>query len=87
MGGLARAGRNLIRSFVIVTTNATDQLRPLHDRMPVILEPADWPLWLGETDGNASPLLAPSAAELRLWRVSPAVNNVRNDDAELLKPA
>ena len=77
----------IIRSFVIITTNATDQLRPLHERMPVILEQADWPVWLGETDGNANALLAPSAAELRLWRVSPAVNNVRNDDAGLLTPA
>ncbi len=82
-----RGPAEIIRSFVIITTNATDQLRPLHDRMPVILEPADWPVWLGETDGDAGALLAPSAAELRLWRVSPAVNNVRNDDAGLLTPA
>jgi putative SOS response-associated peptidase YedK len=31
-------------------------------------------------------LLRPSAAELRVWRVGKAVNNVRNDNASLLEP-
>ena len=39
----------VIRSFTIVTTSANETLQPLHERMPVVLEEADWPLWLGET--------------------------------------
>jgi putative SOS response-associated peptidase YedK len=77
----------VIRSFTIVTTSANATLRPLHERMPVVLEPADWPLWLGETQGDAGALLRPSAVEFRTWRVSTAVNNVRNDTPALLQPA
>ena len=53
--------------------------------MPVVLEEGDWPLWLGEVDGDAAGLLRPAAdGVLRLWPVSRAVNNVRNNGAELL---
>jgi putative SOS response-associated peptidase YedK len=77
----------VIRSFAIVTTNANTQLQALHERMPVILEPADWPAWLGEVAGDAPALLRPSVAELRVWRVGQAVNSVRNDNPALLEPA
>jgi putative SOS response-associated peptidase YedK len=54
--------------------------------MPVILEPADWPTWLGEVEDDPAGLLRPSVAEFRTWRVGTAVNNVRNDSAALLEP-
>ena len=76
---------SVIRSFTIVTTNANALLRPIHERMPVILERADWPSWLGEKEGDPSALLRPSAAELRVWRIGTAVNSVRNDNAALLE--
>ena len=40
---------DILRSFAIVTTRANEQMAALHERMPVILEPADWPVWLGES--------------------------------------
>jgi putative SOS response-associated peptidase YedK len=77
----------IIRSFTIVTTEANAELRPLHERMPVVLEESDWPLWLGETtDASPGSLIQPSGAAFRTWRVSTAVNNVRNDAASLLDP-
>ena len=76
----------VVRSFTIVTTNANATLRPLHERMPVVLEPADWPLWLGEVEGDPGTLLRPSVAAFRTWRIGLAVNNVRNDAANLLAP-
>jgi putative SOS response-associated peptidase YedK len=76
----------VIRSFTIVTTSANEALRPLHERMPVVLEPSDWPLWLSETDGNPSEPLRPSRAAFRTWRVGTAVNSVRNDTPRLLEP-
>ena len=85
--GWRGADGSVIRSYTIITTEANDALRPLHERMPVVLEPAAWPLWLGEVEGDAAPLLAPSAAGFRTWRVGSAVNNVRNDNATLLDPA
>lgn len=85
--GWRGADGTVMRTFTIVTTNANAVLRPVHERMPVILEPSDWPTWLGEVDDDPAQLLRPSAAELRVWRVGTAVNNVRNDNAALLEPA
>jgi len=39
------------RSFAIITTEANAEMAELHDRMPAILEPEDWPAWLGEVGG------------------------------------
>jgi putative SOS response-associated peptidase YedK len=82
-----QGGTKVIRSFTIVTTAANDTLRPLHERMPVIVEPSDWPLWLGEPgEPGADPgrVIHPSTAAFRTWRISTAVNNVRNDTPALL---
>jgi len=75
----------VIRSFTIVTTSANAVLRPIHERMPVILERAAWPVWLGEEEGDPTAVLMPSSAELRVWRIGTAVNSVRNDNAALLE--
>lgn len=89
-GGLWEGWRapdgSVIRSFTIATTSACPTLRPLHERMPVVLEQEDWPLWLGEAEGEVSRLLRPSPAGFRIWRVGTAVNNVRNDSPALLEP-
>jgi putative SOS response-associated peptidase YedK len=85
--GWRGADGTVMRTFTIVTTGANATLRPLHERMPVVLEAPDWPAWLGETEIDPAPLLRASAAEFRVWRVGKAVNNVRNDSAALLEPA
>jgi putative SOS response-associated peptidase YedK len=60
-------------------------MQQLHERMPVILEPADWPAWLGEAEGDPTSLLRSAANDvLKLWPVSRAVNSVRNNSADLL---
>lgn len=56
--------------------------------MPVILEEPDWPVWLGEREGDPVRHLRPAQEDvLRLWPVSRLVNNVRNDGPELLDEA
>jgi putative SOS response-associated peptidase YedK len=79
-----------LRSFTIVTTAANALLAPLHERMPVILDPADWPLWLGETPAGPAELktlLRPCPPDLLVsWPVSPRVGNVRNNDPALIEP-
>lgn len=78
---------NILRTFAILTTAANAQMSVLHERMPVILEPADWPLWLGEVEGDPVNLLRPSIdGTLRMWPVDKRVGNVRNDGPELLEP-
>ncbi len=79
-----KATREITRSFAIVTVPASDQLRPLHERMPLILEEKDWPAWLGETHADPAPLLRSYSRELRVWPVSTRVNSVRNNDSSLL---
>ncbi len=44
----AGPGGYVIQSFTIIVTEANELLRPIHDRMPVILDPANYTLWLGE---------------------------------------
>ena len=44
----------------IVTCAANPTLAPIHERMPVVLAPADFALWLGEAGPGAARLLAPA---------------------------
>lgn len=78
------------RSYAIVTISAKSanaDIADLHNRMPLILEPADWPAWLGEVDADPAALLRPSPdGTLRTWPVSRRVNTPRNDDAALVEP-
>jgi putative SOS response-associated peptidase YedK len=76
-----------LRTIATLTTEANLSLALIQDRMPVIVERADWPLWLGEADGDVTALLRPLPADrLRIWPVERTVNNVRNDGPELLAP-
>lgn len=79
-----------IDTAAIVTTSANATLAPVHDRMPVILAREDLPTWL-DTDeageSEASSLVRPCPEEwLDLAPVSPRVNSVKNDDADLQTP-
>ncbi len=75
----------VLRTFAVLTTAANGTMSTLHERMPVILEEADWATWLGETDVDAMGLMRPAAENvLQLWAVSRAVNNVRTDNPDLL---
>lgn len=47
----------------IVTCAANATLAPIHDRMPVVLDPGDWPLWLGEAGHGAARLMVPAPAD------------------------
>jgi putative SOS response-associated peptidase YedK len=76
-------------SQAIVTGQPNDLVATVHDRMPIVLDPDDWDTWLDEGSRpiELRPLLRPfPAVELLLYPVSPAVNNVRSDGAELLLP-
>jgi putative SOS response-associated peptidase YedK len=83
------AGERL-RSFAIVTTAANQLLAPVHDRMPVILGPENWPLWLGEVPADPvqlKALLAPYPADdMVIWPVDRRVGNVKNNDPSLIEP-
>ena len=71
----------------IVTCPANARLHPLHERMPVILPPEDWPLWLGEAGHGAARLMrAVPDAHLDLWRVGSAINSNKAEGPDILTP-
>lgn len=51
-------GGTQVASFATVTCAPNAEIAAVHDRMPVILAPAAWPLWLGEVEGDPAALLA-----------------------------
>jgi putative SOS response-associated peptidase YedK len=74
----------LLQTFATITTDANRQLNGIQDRMPVIIERGDWPLWLGEVDGDPASLLRPAPEGiLRTWQVGKAVGNVKNNGADI----
>lgn len=78
-----------VESMAIVTTDAPERIRPIHDRMPVMLPPGAWALWLDPRTPPevAEALLVPvPSAALEAFPVSTRVNAVANDDAGLCAP-
>ncbi|WP_231924768.1 SOS response-associated peptidase [Marivivens sp. JLT3646] len=71
----------------IVTTDANADMAPIHHRLPLILPPDDWALWLGEAGHGAAKLMTPAKeGVLSLRRVSKAVNSNRATGPELIEP-
>lgn len=78
-----------ITACAIVTTAANETLKPIHDRMPVILTAESYESWL-DPDADSRflrELLAPfPAAAMSSHQVGKAVNSVQNDGPELIEP-
>ena len=77
-----------LRSCCLLTTVANETVRPVHDRMPVMLSVEQSARWLsGVAAPELRPLLAPfPASKMRAWRVGKGVNNPRIDDARCREP-
>ena len=77
-----------IESACLVTTEPNDVMAPIHDRMPVILEPADYDTWLNP--GTPVPilqaLLRPFAGRLQARPVSTYVNAPRTEGPACVEP-
>jgi putative SOS response-associated peptidase YedK len=84
------ASRQWVKSCSILTTTANAVTSSVHDRMPVILDRADYDLWLdpGMTNVEAvSEMLKPyDARAMRCYPGSTRVNHVAHDDAECSTP-
>jgi putative SOS response-associated peptidase YedK len=82
-----QADGDRIPTCAIVTTAANAPMSAIHHRMPVILEPEDWPLWLGEAGKGAAPLMRASQDNVLEWhRVGRTVNSNRASGPELIEP-
>ena len=85
----ARLGGQDILSAAIIVGEPNALAAPVHDRMPVILDPDDYDLWLdpAATVEELKGLLKPFPAErMQAYEVSRAVNSVRNDTEECTEP-
>jgi len=78
----------VVETFTIITCASNGLVRPLHERMPVIVSRKDYDTWL-DPDVPAErvkELLQPYPAErMTLWRVGALVNNPRNDSEECIR--
>ena len=80
---------DLVETFAIVTAAASESVRSLHHRMPVVVEPDDFEAWLTNSGEEIEPLLdllRPSAISFAITRVGRHVNAVRNDDPQCIAP-
>jgi len=79
-----------IESCTLLTTEPNDLLQAVHNRMPVILSPQDYDLWLDTTVQGSDPLgplLRPyPAEEMEAYAVSRLVNSPQNDDPRCIEP-
>ncbi len=80
-----------LETCALIVTDANEQLRPIHDRMPVILAPELWDRWLDSGFRGTEALrgmLAPyDAAEMEAFPMLRRVNSPVNDGPELLDDA
>ncbi|MGB3713717.1 MAG: SOS response-associated peptidase [Candidatus Promineifilaceae bacterium] len=79
-----------IESCTLLTTEPNDLLGPVHNRMPVLLDPTDFDLWLGAKTyqgADVQQLMRPfSDEEMTFYPVSTHVNNPRNEDPHCIEP-
>jgi putative SOS response-associated peptidase YedK len=75
-----------VRTFAIITTDANELVAEIHDRMPMILGPADYTRWLSD-EPDPGDLMRPFPAEpMRMWPISTRVNKPENDDPSIVEP-
>ena len=90
VGSMERPSGQWIKSGSILTTASNAVTSPIHDRMPVILDPDNYDLWLdpGMTNVDAvSEVLKPfDARQMRCYAVSTRINQVASDDEECARP-
>lgn len=77
-----------VDTCTIVTTTASSVVRPVHHRMPVILDKSQFDIWLRGSSDRAGRLIRPyeGERELETLPVSRAVGNARNEGPELFEP-
>lgn len=80
----------VIESCTLLTTEPNELLRPLHNRMPVILRPRDYELWLDpkvqEMERLKSLLRPYPVEEMAAYPVGRWVNRTENDDPRCIEP-
>jgi putative SOS response-associated peptidase YedK len=83
-------GGSQVTSCTIITTEPNDLMKTIHNRMPVIVPPEEYRLWLEPGERDPADLLrlltAYPADRMQATEVSTRVNNVKTDDAACVEP-
>jgi putative SOS response-associated peptidase YedK len=85
-----RTDAGLVTSFTIITGPPNTLVSPIHDRMPVVLDPTSWGDWLDpsiDAESAHALLVVPSIEDWTVDAVSNRVNSAKNDDPSLIEPA
>ena len=75
-----------ILSGTILTTKAQGVITSIHHRMPVIIKPDDYDLWLNDYEGRKQLLQSLPEIPLKMFPVHKTVNNPRHDSPDCLFP-
>lgn len=94
LGGLWEAWRSKengewLITCAVMTTEPNELMEPIHDRMPVIIQPGDYKAWMDSstTMEEVRRLVAPFPdEEMRTWEISLLVNDPKTDDARVIAP-
>ena len=84
-----KASGEELQTYTILTTDPNELLKPIYNRMPVIVPPKDYSRWMAPAEPSHLPvdLLRPyPAEEMTAWKVSRAVGDVRNNSPGLIVP-
>jgi putative SOS response-associated peptidase YedK len=85
-----RASGDVIRSCTIITTEPNALCATIHNRMPVILDPADYVRWLGQrpvTTNELHAILKPYPAnQMEVFKIGTRIGDVKYDDPSLVEP-
>jgi len=79
-------GGEPVETFAIITSRANKLLSEVHDRMPVIIAPADHQRWLTGPLQTARRLLVSYTGGMTIARVSDRINDLKQDDVGLIAP-
>lgn len=81
---------NNIETFSILTTKPNELLKPIHDRMPVIIEPKQFDNWLNpeiQEPAELIPLLEPfKATKMEAYPISTYINSPKNNSEQCIRP-
>jgi putative SOS response-associated peptidase YedK len=78
-----------LETFTVITTDPNELVEPMHNRMPVIIQPKDYDRWLipGEPERPPVDLLRPFPADrMNAWKVDRKVGSVKNDTPDCIEP-
>ena len=84
---LDKSTGEILHTYTIITTTANELVKPIHDRMPVMLSPEVEELWLDENESQDEllSLLQPyDPDEMKAYPVSPLVNSAHNNVPEVI---